>query len=114
MELACQFIKDQYLKPGEYLSKSLNEYFTEMGNRFFGEDLDISLYDLPVILEPRSEFSRSFDHTALMHLPNPSRIPEMEAYEVDITSCIPTEGEKVQHYNIKTEDLEYFKGNHSH
>ena len=55
---------------GESISTSINAYFTEIGNRFFkSPDMNISLYDLPVILDSRSaESQRNFDFSASLHL----------------------------------------------
>ena len=40
----------------------------DIGRRFFGKNLSISLYDLPILLEPTKTLQRSFEFTALKYV----------------------------------------------
>ena len=83
------------LEESEYLSHSINKYFTEIGNRYFQwPDLNISIYDLPIIFEPRAQYQRNFDFSASLHLKR-ARMGIKEvidnglSYHNEIDQCIP-------------------------
>ena len=65
----CRHLLQDLLSNAESISPNINHYFTSLGNNFFSSiNLNISLYDLPVILEPSKKFSQDIGYTASMHL----------------------------------------------
>ena len=52
----------------EILDSFQNEYLTSIGDRFFGQPcLNVSIFDVPAILEPSFLFTRDFNHSAFLH-----------------------------------------------
>ena len=67
------------------MDEQQNEYITSVGNRFFNSSLNISIYDIPAILEPSQLFTRDFNHSATLHLPDNISYAEFASDEEERT-----------------------------
>ena len=66
---SCNTLSKELSNLEEVIDSHLNSYFVDISNRMFQKDgKNISLYDLPIILEPVDKFKRDFNHTAFIHI----------------------------------------------
>ena len=88
----------------EVIDPKLNAYFVNISNRIFEDiNMDISLFDLPVILEPSKEYRRDFNFTAYLHSNRASSRIRKKAFNLQQESFNPLDERNC--FNLPTKPL---------